>query len=196
MTALTQIIEIGVRACGLARRFPLFPAILPPMNWDDARVVLAIARAGNFASAANALDMDETTIARRLKRFETATGTKIFVRQGTQQSATDAGAVLLRQAERLEVEAKRLESLSAQQEPTLSGRVRLTTTPIIAQSIISPALKTLYKKAPKIRLQLNCTNSNLSFARWETDLAVRMARPTDGSLFVRKLGDLPSAING
>jgi DNA-binding transcriptional LysR family regulator len=164
------------------------------MNWDDARVVLAIARAGNFASAATALEMDETTIARRLKRFETATGTKMFVRQGTQQTPTEAGAILLRQAERLEVEAMRLASLSAQQEPTLSARVRLTATPIIAQRIIAPALPALYAAVPSVRLQLLCTNQNLSFARWETDLAVRMSRPTDGSLFVRKLADLPSAV--
>ncbi len=164
------------------------------MNWDDARVVLAIARAGNFASAATALEMDETTIARRLKRFETATGTKMFVRQGTQQTPTEAGAILLRQAERLEVEAIRLASLSAQQEPVLSARVRLTTTPIIAQAIIAPALPALYASAPHIRMQLTCTNQNLSFARWETDLAVRMSRPTDGSLYVRKLADLPSAV--
>lgn len=164
------------------------------MNWDDARIVLAVARAGNFASAAAALEMDETTIARRLKRFETATGTKMFVRQGTQQTPTEAGAVLLRQAERLEVEAMRLASLSAQQEPALNARVRLTVTPALAQFILAPTLPRLYAAAPAVRLQLICTDRNLSFARWETDLAVRMARPTDGSLVVRKLADLAGAV--
>ncbi|WP_366942788.1 LysR family transcriptional regulator [uncultured Paracoccus sp.] len=40
------------------------------MNWDDLRIVATINRTGSFTRAARLLDVDETTIARRLARIE------------------------------------------------------------------------------------------------------------------------------
>jgi DNA-binding transcriptional LysR family regulator len=166
------------------------------MNWDDTRVVLAISRGGSFAAAAEELGLDETTVARRLKRFETATKVKIFVRRGAAQCLTEAGAGLVRQAERLEVEAKRLEAISAQCDRAPAGKVRLTATPPIARHFIAPALPRLYAACPDIQLVLICRHENLSFSRWETDMAVRLSRPIDGNLVVKRLAEIPSAVYG
>ncbi len=166
------------------------------MNWDDARVILSIARQGSFAGAAEELRLDETTIARRLKRFETATRSKIFIRRDTHQTPTESGAAILRQAERLEAEAIRLDDLSRNSREHAISRVRLTTTAAIARHYITPALPDLRKHDPNIRLALSCTDQNLSFARWETDVAVRLSRPEDGRLVMRKLTNLTYAVFG
>jgi DNA-binding transcriptional LysR family regulator len=166
------------------------------MNWDDARIILSVARHRSFAGAAAELRIDETTIARRLKRFEKATQSRIFIRRETHQTPTESGAAILRQAERLEVEAARLENMSRNSIDKAVTRVRLTTTAPMARYYISPHLSKLREIDPDITLALHCTDQNLSFSRWETDIAVRLSRPDDGRLVMRKLADLSYSVFG
>ena len=42
------------------------------IQWDDARIFLAIARAGTLSGAATALEMGVATVSRRLDRLEAA----------------------------------------------------------------------------------------------------------------------------
>ena len=48
------------------------------LNWDDARVFLAIARTGTLTHAADRLKLGVATVTRRLDRLETALGVKLF----------------------------------------------------------------------------------------------------------------------
>ena len=169
---------------------------MPVMNWDDARILLAIARQGSFSGAAAELRIDETTIARRLKRFETSTRSKVFLRRELLQTPTESGAAILRQAERVEAEVARLYSLSRNSIESTVSRVRLTATSAVAKHYLTPALPSLVATELNILLSMLCTDQNLSFARWETDMAVRLARPQDGRLVMRKLADINYAVFG
>ncbi|WP_367575957.1 LysR family transcriptional regulator [Pelagibius sp. Alg239-R121] len=164
------------------------------INWDDAKVVLAVARGGTFAAAARTLGLDETTIARRLTRMERALGLEVFQAHDGRRIPTSRGATLIAQAERLEVEALRLEHLAGENTEEAIGCVRIAATDMMTRHILAPQIGKLLKAHPKVTLRFLTGHENVSFARWETDLAVRLARPERGDLVVRKLADLRFAV--
>ena len=164
------------------------------VNWDDAKVVLAVARGGTFAAAARSLGLDETTVARRLTRLEQALGLEVFQAYDGRRVPTARGAGLISQAERLEAEALRLEHLAGAHPEEAVGTVRIAATEMIARHILAPRIGDLLAAHPKVTLRFLTGHENVSFARWETDLAVRLARPERGDLLVRKLADIRFAV--
>ncbi|PKE37200.1 LysR family transcriptional regulator, partial [Klebsiella pneumoniae] len=49
-------------------------------HWDDARIFLAIARAGTLSGAADKMNMGIATVSRRLDRLEQALNVPLFSR--------------------------------------------------------------------------------------------------------------------
>ena len=48
------------------------------MDWDNVRVFLAVARAGQFVAAAKRLRLDHATVSRRVAALEAALGARLF----------------------------------------------------------------------------------------------------------------------
>jgi DNA-binding transcriptional LysR family regulator len=71
-------------------------------NWDDARIFLAIARAGTLSGAADKMNMGIATVSRRLDRLEQALNVPLFSRHQSGYRLTDDGEALLARAEALE----------------------------------------------------------------------------------------------
>ncbi|HBS6182214.1 TPA: LysR family transcriptional regulator [Klebsiella pneumoniae] len=71
-------------------------------HWDDARIFLAIARAGTLSGAADKMNMGIATVSRRLDRLEQALNVPLFSRHQSGYRLTDDGEALLARAEALE----------------------------------------------------------------------------------------------
>lgn len=52
------------------------------MDWDNLRIFLAIARAGTVSEAARQLELDHSTVSRRLANLETRLSIRLFDRAG------------------------------------------------------------------------------------------------------------------
>jgi DNA-binding transcriptional LysR family regulator len=74
------------------------------MNWDDVRIFLAVARAGQILGAAKRLGLNHATVSRRLAALEEALRTKLFRRHTTGSELTAAGERFLSVAERMEAD--------------------------------------------------------------------------------------------
>ena len=72
------------------------------LDWDDLRLFLAIARAGTLVGAGRLLDLDHTTLSRRLSGLEERLSIKLFERAGRRLKINAAGQQLRKTAEKLE----------------------------------------------------------------------------------------------
>ena len=79
-------------------------------NWTDLRFLLALHRTGTLTAAANQLAVDQTTVTRRLRALEEATGATLFQRLRGGAVLTPIGEELVITAERLELEMLDLEA--------------------------------------------------------------------------------------
>jgi len=156
-------------------------------NWDDVRYFLTLQRQGTLAAAGAALKLDPTTVGRRLVKLEEELGARLFDRTPSGYVLTEAGHRLLPRAERIEREALGVERDVAGEDQKLEGVVKLTATEMLTTRFIAPHLKRFRERYPEIQLDLNCTNLDVNLARREADIALRLARPTQEDLIIKRL---------
>lgn len=159
----------------------------PMFNWDDVRYFLTLQRLGTLAAAGAALKLDPTTVGRRLVKLEEGLGARLFDRTPTGYVLTEAGHRLLPRAERIEREALGVERDVAGEDQKLEGVVRLTATEMLTTRFIAPHLRRFRERYPQIQLELQCTNLDVNLARREADIALRLARPTQEDLIIKRL---------
>ena len=164
------------------------PAMMQAMfNWDDVRYFLTLHRQGTLAAAGAALTLDPTTVGRRLVKLEEGLGARLFDRTPTGYVLTEAGHRLLPRAERIERETLGVKRDVAGEDQKLEGVVRLTATEMLTTRFIAPHLRRLRERYPEIQLELQCTNLDVNLARREADIALRLARPTQEDLIIKRL---------
>lgn len=158
-------------------------------DWDDLRIFTAVAQTGSTVAAARLLEINQTTVARRLDRLERRLGVKLFQRLQSGCRLTASGAELLPFAKRVEAEAEVFGDRATQRVRGLSGILRVTTNEVFANLILTPALADFAELHPNVRVQLIVTNEMLDLVKGEADIALRAGvRPTEDGLLVRTLG--------
>ncbi len=157
------------------------------MNWDNARFLLAMSRTGSLRAAASSLDVDQATVARRLRTLERELHTHLFNRHPEGYTLTCAGQLLLPEAEMMEAAAAALQRKTFGMDASLAGTVHIASTESLASCFLLPALAPLRQSHPNITLLLSTALELVDIKRGEADLAVRSARPTDENLIIRRL---------
>ena len=166
------------------------------MEWDNLRFFLAVARSGSLTGATEKLRSSASTVSRRIELLEQNLDLKLFSHHQTGYQLTDEGKVLFENAERVEEAVMSLEQDAMAQHTDISGTVRLATAENIANFMITPALPSLLEKHPGIVLEMVPGISSINLTKREADIALRMRRPQQGNVVVRKLGVLGYALYG
>ncbi|MEA9392375.1 LysR family transcriptional regulator [Acerihabitans sp. TG2] len=157
------------------------------MNWDNTRFLLAIARTGSLRAAATSLEVDQATVARRLRTLEQELQTRLFTRQPEGYTLTTAGQLLLPEAETMEAAAAAMRRKTLGMDTSLAGTVHIASTESLASCFLLPALAKLRQSHPDITVMLSTAPALVDIKHGETDLAVRSARPIDENLIIRRL---------
>jgi DNA-binding transcriptional LysR family regulator len=158
-------------------------------DWSDFKVVLALARAGSVAGAARDLQVDGSTISRRLAALEDALGAKLLIRGGREFSWTAEGRAVLQAAEAMEAaSAQALRAVRAAKVEE-GGTVRVSVSPGFVPVLMRMLLPGLREAHPSLRVELSGAIQRVDLARGEADIAVRMAHPDEPHLVGRPAFD-------
>ena len=164
------------------------------INWDNLRYVLMVANKGSIAAAARELDVNRTTVLRRINNFQQDLNCRIFDRG-------DNGYVLTTEAEKMIDAAREVESTLfdmqrqiAGHELKLEGELRVTTTDTFMVSLLGPHLASFQQTHPHIVVEVLMTNNILDLNRRDADVAIRPARFPDKGLIGRRLCEVDFGI--
>ncbi|PAK13331.1 LysR family transcriptional regulator [Burkholderia ubonensis] len=157
------------------------------MNWDDARIFVALHRERTLRAAARALDIDQATVGRRLAALEHALGATLFLRTSSGYELTPVGRIAIRAAEAMEQSAHDLVRHTQGVDKRLAGEVKLSTTDALAQEYVMPAIERLHAKHPDVSVLLDTTTQVLNLAKREADIAIRTVKPRNPDLLARRL---------
>ncbi len=160
-----------------------------PSDWEDLRFLVELARQGSLSGAARALSVTHATVSRRIAALEASVGQPLFARHGGKYVPTPVGSQIVALASEMEEPALKITRAFAGLPPEIAGPVRITTTEVVATEILTPMLPKFAAKFPEIDLEILVGQSNLSLARREADIALRLGRPTEGDLFSRRLDE-------
>lgn len=157
------------------------------MNWDDARFFLAVCRAGSVSGASRTLDVNHTTVARRITAFEAELGTRLFDRTRDGYVMTQAAENLYANALRMEEYAQAIDRTMYGRDAELRGELKLTVPYDLANKIVAPVLPAYRRRYPGIDLELLTTTGLVDLAAREADIAVRLTAKPPDYLVGRKL---------
>lgn len=163
------------------------------MNWDDLRYVLALHRAKTLSAASRELDVNHTTVSRRVSALEAEVGARLFDKTPGGFVLTPAGEDILTTATRIEEEMLSLDRRVLGTDARLSGVLTVTTLDILATE--HAAEFTAFARAyPDIELELFVDNRVWSLTRREADVAIRVTNRPAEHLVGRRLGRLEYAV--
>ncbi|AZL73881.1 LysR family transcriptional regulator [Pseudomonas oryziphila] len=157
------------------------------MNWDDARMLLALSRERTLRRAARVLRVDQATVGRRVAALEADLGSTLFLRTPVGYQLTASGELAAELAQQMERAALELAARLQGTDNELAGEVRIATTDSLACDFVLPALAQLQQSHPQIRVILASGSELVNLSQRETDIAIRNLRPDNPDLVLRKL---------
>lgn len=166
-------------------------------DWNDIPLLRTLAQTGSMAQTARNLGLVTSTVSRRLAAAEEALGVRLFIRDPDGYKATESGRVFLEHADRIvdRVETMFLETRAEQDD--ISGPVNITGIDVVLSHWLAEHVPSLVERHPRLEINLLGDMREYSFTRRETDLALRLNRPSaDAALRMRKVGELGFAVYG
>jgi DNA-binding transcriptional LysR family regulator len=162
--------------------------------WDDARIVLAVRRAGSLTGAAAQLGVSHPTVFRRIRDVETGFGVRLFERSRSGYVATAAGEAVAEAAAAMEEQFIALERRLHGADLRPAGSVRITTADTVMASFLPALLHQLCARFPEIKLEVSTSNVPFDLSRREADVALRFGSEPPSYLVGRRLGEVASAV--
>lgn len=166
-------------------------------DWNDLKLVLAVARAGTLTGAARALGIDHSTAYRRMTALERRLAVRLFDRlPGGRYAPTPAGERMSAAAERIEGETAALDRDLLGADLRLSGRLRVTCSESLAYALLTPCVAGFRREHQGIAVDVVIDNRALSLAQREADVALRVSRPREPNLYGRRVANVAWALYG
>ncbi|MFV0294956.1 MAG: LysR family transcriptional regulator [Hyphomicrobiaceae bacterium] len=160
-------------------------------DWEDLRVLVALAKAGNLSATAREMGTTHATVRRRVLNLEADLGLPLFIRDSGRFVLTSEGERILQLAQPMSAGAEAVQRAIASFEAKLVGPVRLTASEAIASFLLMPALGEFRAKYPDIDLMVFISQTNLNLARSDADIALRLGPPEpDTGLIGQRIFDL------
>ncbi|MTH77301.1 LysR family transcriptional regulator [Paracoccus aestuariivivens] len=158
------------------------------MDWDDLRIFLAVARADSLSGAGKRLNIDASTVGRRIARLEGTLGAKLFVKTPQGYALAPEGERLLPHAESAELALSGAkEALSG--PDNLTGQFRIGAPDGCANYLLPQICARLCETHPGLEIQIIALPRVFNLSRREADMAIAVSQPQAGRLVVQRLTD-------
>ena len=164
------------------------------LNWDDLHYFVVVSRAGNLSRAARILDVNHSTVFRRIAGLESSLGLRLFDRKSEGYELTEAGKIIMEVASQVDADISALDLRLKRQDAQLSGTIRIATSDILIANFLPPHLLSFRQKYPGIEIDLISDNTFTNLAKREADIALRLCRNPAKELVGEKIAELGWAL--
>lgn len=136
------------------------------MNIADVQAFVVIADLRSIVSAANQLQLSQSAVTRRLQNLEDQLGAKLFYRESRPMTLTKEGAEVYQYAKGLLASAADMEAALTPGE-NISGDFDVGVSQSLGDISIGPALESLHRTFPKLRVRATTDESTVLLQRLE-----------------------------
>lgn len=159
------------------------------MKTDDLlgwRAFIGVAQHGNFAKASKESRIPVSILSKRVAKLEDQLGVRLFQRSTRVVSLTDEGLALLPKIRSILDDLTAAEATFSERKE-LSGTVRVTCVPFVANNLLIPVIAEFQTRHPKVKIDLHLSEKIANLIEGNFDLAIRIQTPEDSDLIYRKL---------
>lgn len=157
------------------------------MDWDKLRVFHAVAEAGSFTHAGEALNLSQSAVSRQISALEESLSVPLFHRHARGLILTEQGELLFRTAREVFAKLAMSESLISESKDRPKGPLKITTTVAFGSIWLTPRIREFLDLYPEIQVSLVVDDSELDLSMREADVAIRMSPPRQPDLIQRHL---------
>jgi DNA-binding transcriptional LysR family regulator len=157
------------------------------MDWDKLRVFHAVAEAGSFTHAGEALNLSQSAVSRQISALEESLSVPLFHRHARGLILTEQGELLFRTAREVFAKLAMAEGLISESKDRPKGPLKITTTVAFGSLWLTPRIREFLDLYPEIAVTLVVDDSELDLSMREADVAIRMSPPRQPDLIQRHL---------
>jgi DNA-binding transcriptional LysR family regulator len=160
------------------------------ISFADMLLYADVVRESSFTGAAKHLGISKQVVSERINKLEAALGVRLLQRTTRKLHTTDAGQRYYEACAAIaqQVEQANLAMQAEQSEPT--GLLRVSAPVLYGRGQLIPAIRTYTQRYPKVRVDLRLADRMVNMVEEGIDLALRVSHMDDGTLSVRRLGEV------
>lgn len=155
--------------------------------YEEMRNFVRVVEAGSISRAAEQLGLAKSGVSRRLAELESRLGVLLLTRTTRRSSLTEAGRTYYEGAVRLLSDVAELDTLVADTEASLAGRLRLAAPLSFGLAHLTPAIEAFMQTHPGVLIDIDFSDRQIDLVAHGVDLAIRIAELRDSSLKARRI---------
>jgi DNA-binding transcriptional LysR family regulator len=146
-----------------------------------------VVEANSFSEAARRLNVPISTVSRRIAELESQLGVRLLERSTRRLRLTDVGSEVLEHARRGAELGEAVDSVISNRLSNVSGVLRLSAPPSIADSLLVPLVGPFQALYPDVRVRILLTERIIDHIADGVDLAFRIGELKDSALVARRV---------
>jgi DNA-binding transcriptional LysR family regulator len=157
------------------------------MDWDKLRVFHAVAEAGSFTRAGEALNLSQSAVSRQVSSLEESLNVTLFHRHARGLIVTEQGELLFRTVREVFAKLAMAEAQLTESRERPKGTLKVTATIGLGSTWLAPRIGEFIEIYPDVSVDLVLEDRELDLSMREADVAIRLQRPTQSDLIQRRL---------
>ncbi|MBV9993773.1 MAG: LysR family transcriptional regulator [Caulobacteraceae bacterium] len=153
----------------------------------ELRIFIEVIERGNYSSAARSLDLTPSAVSKSISRLEQRLGARLLERSSRSMRPTSDGETFYSAAKRAIEAVNEAEDAVSGSLRSPEGDLRILVPPSFAIYQLARVVPAFRERYPKIRLEFILRNEPLDMAEHWIDLAIRVGRPPDSDMLIRKI---------
>jgi DNA-binding transcriptional LysR family regulator len=160
------------------------------LPWEWLQSFVVVAKHGSLSKAALELQTSQPTLSRQMAGLERQLGISLFDRSTQGLKITDVGAKLIDSSDLMLKAALQFERIASGQSESLIGSIRISANEVIGLYYLPAIIARFNRQYPELEVEIDISNSATSINKRDTDIALRMFRPTQPDLIAKRLKDI------
>lgn len=160
-------------------------------DWALWRSFAAVIEEGSLSAAARVLGLSQPTLGRHIEALEETLQTALFDRHLKGLAPNDAALRIYEQVQTAKLALTEAELMAEGATTALAGTVRITASTVMSHYILPKLIRQVRDDFPSIQIEIVPSDSPENLLLRESDIAIRMFRPTQLELVTKKIGETP-----
>lgn len=157
---------------------------------NDMALFVEVVKVRSFRRAAEALDMPNSTLSRRISGLEKAIGLRLLHRTTRKIELTEAGQLYYERCKRIVDEARLAHEQLGEMLARPSGLLRASLPVDFANVYLAPLIAEFAQLYPGISFDFDLTPRQVDLVSEPVDVVIRMGEPANSNLIARKLASI------
>ena len=157
---------------------------------DPEQAFINVMEAGSFKKAAEQLNMSASSLSRKVATLEKRLKAKLLFRSTSNSQPTEVGQTYYNGIRKIRDDRLALEEEIFSGVNAIKGKLRIGSTPDLAEKFIVPVILDMQRSAPELNVELILNSELTNLVENNLDVAVRIGPMPDSSLIAKLLGKI------